>query len=578
MTYFELFNPISKRDDTSYIDSFQQRGSILCELKKNRKFDLIVVGGGIHGACFARLAALHNVSVLLLEKDDYANSTSSRSSKLVHGGIRYLEQFDFEQVFEGIKAREDLFISAENIVFPYPFFIPILKKFSYSALKFRIGLLLYDLFLRNKKLKSRWDDLHNNIQMKSFFSKKIEGGFLYFDGLMNDTRLVFENIIAAINEGAQCLNYARVDSLVKRSDNVIALGFTDVLKNEKYVVEAGTVVNCAGPYAPFIGKVNRSFNEQGSFIKTRVSKKIKDKNVYSIVLSRGSHLVFDKEWKDPALLLPMKEKGRYYFVFPYMKKTIVGTTERKTEDYQSEPFPSEDEVNEIIDRIKADIPHAGLNTETLVSYYAGVRNIPYKINRNEKHKSDISTSALSRKHVWSFDEVTGMLTLLGGKYTTASWTVFEGFKIFWSLAERKETFSAINERKLPGAVSKNDKDLYIRNLLHRGVSEKTSELLLLRYGGRVRYFFEDDSMLKEHPEHVIQGEIDLAFKVEQACTLEDLLIRRLELHYSRDGGLEFIKSAKQYLQQYIEETNLSNQVTKYQKRIEERNALLKKCF
>ena len=172
------------------------------------QYDFAIIGGGIHGACLARYAAQNNFSVLLLDKADFAAATSSRSSKMAHGGLRYLEMFDFKQVFESIKARDRLFQEAPHLVKPEKFLIPVPKGQLFFKWKLKLGLCLYDLMLSNKSLRHAWIK-REELGFPGFNKQRndLEGCYVYTDGIMRDSRLVIENLLMAEKYGACCLNY-----------------------------------------------------------------------------------------------------------------------------------------------------------------------------------------------------------------------------------------------------------------------------------------------------------------------------------------------------------------------------------
>ena len=294
--------------DETLRHQFVARAELISTISKQRRFDFIVIGGGIHGAAFARLAALNNLSVLLLERGDYASQTSSRSSKLAHGGLRYLEMFDFIQVFEGIQAREELFEVAHHLVKPQQFVIPIPQHDWYLQSKIWLGLLLYDL------MTGKW----SNIKRHRFHSIKdlafqflrenrlsLSGCFSYMDGILNDSRLVIDNILSTRQEGGQALNYAEVMRVLQLKSSASSLvHWQDKLTGKQYEAEAGLVINCAGPWVSKIEGVRPSAAED------------------RICYSQGAHLLFNKPWRDPALFLPIDNKGRYYFVLPHFAGTL----------------------------------------------------------------------------------------------------------------------------------------------------------------------------------------------------------------------------------------------------------------
>ena len=361
-------------------------------------YDIAIVGGGIHGATIANFASQNNLKVLLIEKNDYASGTSSRSSKMLHGGLRYLEMLDFQQVFEGIKARDEYFKFCSEIAHPSNFLIPVNKNDYFYFFKLKIGLILYDLFLKNKSLKHKFIP-RKKLAFEGFdiTRRDLLGCFEYYDGAFNDTKLVLENILRAKNQNALCLNYHQLVNF-SYDKNLYLLNVTNTINQEQKEFKAKILINTAGCYVPEVERMN---NGQSGF---------------NLKYSRGSHILFNKKWNAPSLFLPLSGKARYYFVWPFMNYTMVGTTEREMSYPIDEPLPTKDEIQEIYNRLEKDLPNSGLNSESAYYCFAGIRALPAR-------ESNKGISIMSRKHLWSIKE--NIISLYGGKLSTASWTAKE---------------------------------------------------------------------------------------------------------------------------------------------------------
>jgi glycerol-3-phosphate dehydrogenase len=474
-------------------------------------FDIIVVGGGIHGACVAKLAAKAGFRTLLLEARDYAGATSSRSSKMAHGGLRYLEMYDFKQVFEGIKAREELFEACPNLVRPEKFLIPIAVGETFFRYKLGCGLFLYDLMVRNRERAHRWIP-RAKLSFHSFNANRndLAGCYQYTDGLMNDARLVFDMIVSAQQHGAVTLNYAAAKEIRRDSHNAMTVAWHDEIANATRRSEGALVINCAGPWAPMIREVSDKTSPVG------------------IRYSRGSHLLFSVPWKDPSLFLPLEERGRYYFVWPHPTGTLVGTTEREVSESEIDPQPTSDEVDEILRRLERDLPESGLNRSTLHYGFAGVRTLPLRDSRR-------GVSRLSRKHIWRSSN--GVITLLGGKYTTFAWTATEGLKLAMKeLGRAVEVPSALED--LPNVATGNFDALRQEFAAKYGKTGPAVERALMRLGGVCRRYRDRVDAWKEISPGVLKLEALHAVEVEHAETLEDVMRRRLDLEFLPSHGEE----------------------------------------
>jgi glycerol-3-phosphate dehydrogenase len=519
------------------------------QVATSQRFDLIVVGGGIHGVCTASLAARAGLSVLLLEAKDYAHATSSRSSKMAHGGLRYLEMFDFQQVFEGIKSREELFEKCPNLVVPERFLIPIPRGQYWLRFKLRIGLILYDLMVRNPQRRHRWIP-RQRLPFASFNSQRsdLDGCYQYTDGLMSDARLVFELLTDGQQRGLCALNYARVDAVEQQADSGLFVSWSDTLTGDLHHSRARLVINCAGPWAPDIREKNSTSGE------------------VTVKYSRGSHLIFSVPWRDPSLFLPLEEKGRYYFVWPHPAGTMVGTTEREVTQLESDPLPSADEVDEILARLEKDLPGMGLTRDTLCYAFAGIRTLPVRSSKK-------GVSQLSRKHIWRYDR--GVLTLLGGKYTTFAWTASEGLaQALQYLGKATLSIPAALDG-LPSAIGDDERqDLCIKLKDQLGLEGVGVERAVQRLGRQVLDYIDRPDAWREIEPGVLALEVLHAIEVEQSETIEDVLRRRLELEAMSSHGLGALGAVKELLSMRYPQDTIDVQEARWRAQLERLEGIL----
>ncbi len=527
---------------------FRNRIEEIDHVTSSAPFDLVVIGGGIHGAALVRLAALNGLRTALFEKEDYAAATSSRSSKMVHGGLRYLEMFDFQQVFEGIKSREDLLETACHIVTAERFLIPVRSGDWLLRCKLAVGLTLYDLFVRDRARSHQWIT-SKKIALTAFGARasRFMGCYDYCDALMDDARLVIDNIVAARRLGASCLNHFEVIEASQRSETHSNVRIRDGLNGNEYSIAARIVVNCAGPWV-------------NSFARPRLNSA-----PIQVRFSQGTHLLFSKPWNDKSLFLPMAEKGRYYFVWPHPEGTLVGTTEREIADPVVDPLPHRDEVEEILNRLAVDLPDSGLTIGSLHYAFSGIRTLP--VRKGGK------TSQLSRKHVWSYGD--GVLSLYGGKYTTSYWTAFEGLKKAWKLLGLPGIPRSLRGIPLEGSVNLAEAGLFRSKAASLGIPEAVIAATIRRFGGTVRYFIEDSSHLESIGDCVLRGELEWAFRVEQAVTLEDVMRRRLGLELRRDHGIPILEEIVDIGRSFYPELPWNGAKASYLERLDRLQLLLK---
>ncbi|MBX7138157.1 MAG: FAD-dependent oxidoreductase [Oligoflexia bacterium] len=480
----------------------QTRAGIIDALNSKRPFDVLIIGGGIHGAMFARLAALGGLRTALLERSDYAAETSSRSSRMIHGGLRYLELGDFGQVFEGLRAREMLLHDAHHLVKPQQFLLPILPSGGLSRFKAGAGLAFYDLLLHDRKRRHRWltaSELPKELQ--PLVSRGATGGYCFFDALANDARLVMENILAARQEGALCLNHASVESVRTFEHMPAEIGWLDRLSGKSHELRAGTVINCTGPWVPYTARL------RPSELRQRVR------------YSRGVHLIFDFKWEGPALLRPAREKGQHYFIWPHPLGTMVGPTDDEIDEPQSNPAPTQTEIAALLARVQEDFGAERFNLSRIRSAFAGIRTLPVR-------GSGGRTAELSRRHLWVHHG--GMLNLLGGKLTTSVWTVEQGYQLMLKLAGRPKSSLTLRNRKLPGSA------YYLEAVgqfntaaLAKGAPAAVIEAAVARLGSRVRILSELDPELRTLS-GFFSAELMLSVLEEQAESWADLMLRRLQ--------------------------------------------------
>lgn len=512
--------------DPSYFDYFPGREATLAAIRKHNFFDLVIVGGGIHGAALARSAAFNGLKVLLVEARDYASATSSRSSKMLHGGLRYLELGDFRQVFEGLKARQELFKMAPHLCHPHRFKLPIFKDELLFKWKVKIGLSLYDLLARNGSTKHRYVPINNpsSAQEEQTYQasptatnlnlrRPVAGYFEFSDGLMDDSRLVFETISSARREGAIALNFARFDSFSQRKDGVVEFSCTDLISAKKFSGVAGIVVNCAGPWVPLVGR-------------------LPGKPAFPVKYSRGIHLYFDVPWHGSALLLRGEKRTNYYFVWPFKQGTLVGTTDRATLQLSDDPRPTQAEVDELLQRIHRDLADGVLPQQKLIYAYAGIRTLPVRPQPWWRRfwATTNETLRLSRRHLWVLSS--GMLSLVGGKYTTAFIVAEEGLSKIFRLAGRADKVVSVRDKPLSGSHLSDQLLATFTSLAQsRGASPNLISAAISRWGARVQLFVDDPSLCAPVEDLFLLGDLLIAVKVEQATTLEGVLRWRLGLEH-----------------------------------------------
>ncbi|MGB2750520.1 MAG: glycerol-3-phosphate dehydrogenase/oxidase [Pyrinomonadaceae bacterium] len=371
------------------------RSKILARVRERTQlWDIVIIGGGATGVGCALDAASRGLDVLLLEQHDLGKGTSSRSTKLVHGGVRYLRQGNIWLVREALRERGILLKNAPHVVHKQDFIVPCYSP--WQKLFYGVGLKVYDKLAGKYSLgRSRILSRDETLQMLPNISKDgLSGGVLYTDGQFDDTRLLIDMAVTASEHGAALLNYAAVRSLTKDAyGKVDGAQFEDVLSGEKIAVNAKSVINATGAYCDPI-------------------RKMSDPSAQPVItFARGSHIVLDARFLpgNAALMIPKTSDGRVLFCIPWLGHVLVGTTDVPCETAALGDVVSEEEIDFLLKTAGAYLSEQPTRVDIL-SRFAGVR--PLISSSGTKN-----TAKLSRSHEL-FVDAADLVTITGGKWTT----------------------------------------------------------------------------------------------------------------------------------------------------------------
>ncbi len=388
-------------------------------------YDLVIIGGGINGAGVARDAASRGMKVALVEASDFASGTSSRSSKLIHGGIRYLENKEFSLVFEALSERATLFQMAPHMVHPLRFLLPLYKGSRVGMFKMGLGMWLYDALslFRAPKLHERLNPKKSIERIPILESKDLLGSYVYSDAYMDDDRLVIETMRSADNMGADLVNYVRAVGASFDKEKVCALECEDVFTGKKFLVRGSHFVSTVGPWTDQLGKTL-----------------LKD---WKRILrpSKGIHITLKKDQLPLpcAMVMATEDEKRIVFGIPRHEMIIIGTTDTDFKDDPAEVRTTKEDVDYLLNVIDKYFPNA-VKRENIVASYAGVRPLIDDGSQTE--------SKTSREHVIISDP-RNVTFVAGGKYTTyrlmAEQTVDGVLKNFKK--EDKNKFQPSNTKK-----------------------------------------------------------------------------------------------------------------------------------
>jgi glycerol-3-phosphate dehydrogenase len=368
-----------------------------------KAWDMIVVGGGATGVGVAIDAAARGYDVLLLEQSDFGKGTSSRSTKLAHGGVRYLEQGNIGLVMEALKERGLLLQNAPHLVRDLAFIVPNYDW--WEAPFYGLGLKLYQLLagkygFGTSRILSREETLEHLPTLKT---EGLRGGAVYYDGQFDDARLLIHMVATAFEQGATLLNYVEVTGLTKDAQGFVdGVNARDVETGKEFRVSAKVVINATGAFSDLL------------------RQKAEPAAAPLIVPSQGIHLVFDSSFLQgqSAIMVPHTSDGRVLFAIPWHGHTLVGTTDTPVAAATLEPVAMEQEIEFILATAGQYLTKAPTRDDVL-SVFAGIRPLVRSLERTagERMAGVANTAALSRDHVLHMDR-SGLVTICGGKWTT----------------------------------------------------------------------------------------------------------------------------------------------------------------
>jgi glycerol-3-phosphate dehydrogenase len=500
----------------------------------DQHWDIIVIGGGITGAGIMNMAAQKGLKVLLLEARDFAFGTSSRSSKLVHGGIRYLKNRQFDVVRESVHERERLIKESDGLVDPLAFIFPSFENNTTNTKLMELGVIVYDL-MASKWQHENLDRAHVELALPAIKHDGLIGGVKYFDSRVDDSQLVLRVIMDGIRYGGTAINYANVVQLCKAKDGrvegVVVQDETGSLKPGQREITARVVINAAGPWSDTLReKIN------GAPRLRRL---------------RGSHLVFTYE-KLPinaALTMLHPRDGRALFAIPWEGHTIVGTTDLDHDLNEDETRITRAELDYLLEAAQHAFPDFPVTQEDITSTFSGLRPV---INTNAP-----TPSMESRAHeVWEED---GLVTVAGGKLT-----------IFRVMAADVLNFCRDNLPNRPGFDHRAPCFIHPKPATENGTVDPDWILMAGRLGMDVNAFFEKaapDTLRPIGPMPEFWAELAWAAENEAVIHLDDLLLRRVRMGLlCRNGGMEQIDRIRSLVQKPLGWSNgmWKQEVKRYQ--------------
>ncbi len=447
------------------------RNAMLAQIKQTAEWDIAIIGGGATGLGCAVDAASRGYKTLLVEQYDFGKGTSGKSTKLVHGGVRYLAQGNIKLVMEALRERAYLLRNAPHVTKALAFVVPVYSL--RDKLFYGIGLKMYDLLAGNLSLgKTRWLNKDQTLQhLQGINSKNLYGGILYYDGQFDDTRLAVALAVTAAEQGAAVINYCKAENFIKTNNKISGVTIHDTVNDTSYTINAKAVINATGVFADAVMQMDKPSNEK------------------LIAPSQGVHVVIDKRFfpNNAAMMIPKTDDGRVLFAMPWHNKVILGTTDTPIKNISIEPKPLQEEIDFILYHANKYLKKT-IAEKDVLSTFAGLRPLI-------KKKDVSSTAVLSRDHTILIS-ASGLITVSGGKWTT--YRKIAEDVIDKAIISAKLTQKKCVTKKLPVADSGKLIDKNSNDFLETDVVFSDED---------IKYFVEE----------------------EMAITIEDVLARRTRL-------------------------------------------------
>lgn len=513
--------------------SHKERGNYLAELQEYQ-FDLLIIGGGITGAGIALDASSRGLKCALLEKKDFSWGTSSRSTKLIHGGLRYLKQLQFGIVKEVGLERKIVYNNALHIVRPLDMALPIIKGGTFSKFSTYLGLSVYDYLAavdpdERKKMLNKKEAAQ---ALPLIPEDLLKGACIYTEYRTDDSRLVLENLKKAVSIGAIALNYLEVKELNKQQDGSFQIISQDLLANQSITIRSKLVVNASGPW---VDQLRQEANRE------------EDSKLF---LSKGVHIVVDhtKFPIDSPIYFDVEEDNRMIFAIPRGNVVYIGPTDTEYRSTIDHPYADAMDVQYLLKATNQMFPSLNLSPEDIVSTWAGLRPLIFE--------KDKSPSEMSRKDEVFISE-NGLITIAGGKLTGYRKMaekivdkVVQELRTTFQIAKRYPACFT-DEIKLSGSEFKNEKELRAYHdklkteIKSLNIDDQTLEYLIYTYGrntdliiGRIH----SDTQAGATPlQKFLRAETWYAIDHELTTSINDFLIRRTgRLYFDRSFSLKYL--------------------------------------
>ena len=526
------------------------------EQRPGETYDLIVIGAGINGAGIARDAALRGLRVLILDKGDLCAGASGGSTRLIHGGLRYLEFAEIGLVRESLREREALLQLAPHLVKPILLMAPIYKGAYHGPWSIRAGMVAYDVLSYGKSV-----DHHHMLsrdqalqRMPGLNPDGLVAAALYYDAQIEySERLIVENTLSARQHGTTVRTYCRVDRFLLDGNRVKGVAYTDLMDNQTHTAQAHYTVNVAGPW------VDQVLRGLGRPVPRLIGG------------TKGSHLVVDPFPGAPAdgVYVEARTDRRPYFILPWNDRYLIGTTDIRFQGDLDHLEAQDAEIEYLLRETNRVIPGAGLTRDSVLYTYSGIRPLPYVAQG--------AAGAITRRHILHdhAPEILGLMSIIGGKLTTYRNLAEQAVDTIFAKLGRTAPPCTTRQAVMPGATAglSQFRESFTQE---SGLSARTVNHLLRVYGTRAKDVLalaNDAPDLREvfDPDTgAIGAEVVMAVRQEMARTLGDILLRRTMVGLGGGVGLNADKAAAEIARRHLgwDQARIDQEIDAYRKYVQ----------
>ncbi|NNC76910.1 MAG: glycerol-3-phosphate dehydrogenase [Woeseiaceae bacterium] len=483
-------------------------------------FDLCIVGAGVNGAGIARDAAMRGLRVIILEKSDVCSGTSAWSSRLIHGGLRYLEFGEIPLVYESLHERRNLRVIAPHLVKPLRINIPIYRGARRGPLMIRLGMIAYDTLSIGKAMPGH-DMLSRDellAEVPGLNPDGLRAGARYYDAqVAYAERLIVENLIAAADAGAEIRTWHKVTRMKIDGDRIQSVEWHDVLNDRRGSINASLVINAGGPWV-----------DQVLETTTRDVDRL-------VGGTKGSHIIVGPFAGAPkeAFYVEAAADGRPIFIIPWNGQILIGTTDIRCDEDLDEVRASKEEINYLLAETNRIFPNAALSVPDIHFAYAGVRPLPFREKGPE--------SAITRKHIIKRNRriADNLISIIGGKLTTYRHLAEQAVDKAGRLLGRKLADCETGSKSLPGGADPGEIEILLKQ--DPGISDLCAARLVSIYGRRAESLLanaraDGELRMLNDAKTVLAAEVSFVIREEFAKTLMDIVFRRMMIGLDADQG------------------------------------------